>query len=234
MNQAEPLATIHNMETMYVDVTQSTRELLRLKRAYENGVMRHSDAGALQATLKYDDGTLYTRRIYANKDKADRSPYEDIPVTGRLKFSEVTVDQTTGMVTVRVVFPNPEQSLLSGMYVHAVVEEGVREEAVLVPQKAVARDNRGRHFVRLLVPGVTSEKSGTFTVTARTVTIDRPIGNSWLLAGGLASGELLLLEGAMKLRQGEPVLGVLETDAVAVQASRHTEAVAGFRTVSAK
>jgi membrane fusion protein (multidrug efflux system) len=234
MNQAEPLATIHNMETVYVDVTQSTKALLRLKRAYENGVMRHSDAGALQAALKYDDGTLYTRRIHANKDNEVSWPYEDIPVTGSLKFSEVTVDQTTGMVTVRIVFPNPEQSLLSGMYVYAVVEEGVREEAVLVPQKAVARDNRGRHFVRLLAPDLTSEKSGIFTVTVRTVTIDRPIGNNWLLTDGLASGELLLLEGAMKLRQGEPVLGVLETDAAAVHASRHTEAVAGSRAVSAK
>jgi membrane fusion protein (multidrug efflux system) len=220
------------METMYVDVTQSAKELLRLKRAYENGVMRHSDAGALQATLKYDDGTFYTRRMHTNTNEVDSSPYEDIPVTGSLKFSEVTVDQTTGMVTVRVVFPNPEQNLLSGMYVHAVIEEGVREEAVLVPQKAVARDNRGRHFVRLLTPDVAGE--GIFTVTTRTVTIDRPMGNSWLLAGGLASGELLLLEGAMKLRQGEPVFGVLETESVAGQAPRHIAAVTGSSAVSAK
>jgi membrane fusion protein (multidrug efflux system) len=237
MNQAESLATVHNMETMYVDVTQSTRDLLRLKRAYENGTLRHSEAGALQATLKYDDGTLYTRRIHAKTndpatpapDAAANPSYEDIPVTGSLKFSEVTADQSTGMVTVRIVFPNPEQSLLSGMYVHAVIEEGVREQAVLVPQKAVARDNRGRHFVRLLTPAAEDGKDGTFIVAARAVTIDRPVGNNWLIADGPAPGELLLLEGAMRLRPNEPVFGVLENNIVQGESSRYTAAVTDSR-----
>ena len=210
MNQPEPLTTVRNLETVYVDVTQSNTALRRLKRAYEDGFMQHG-ASSMHALLKYDDGTLYTRREFARNSSTGMSggtEYEDVPVTGQIKFSESAVSQTTGTVTLRMIFPNYGSSLLPGMYVHVVIEEGKLENAILVPQKAVSRDNRGRHFVRVLVQ---NGQEGKFTVSSRAVRLDRPVGNSWLIAEGLESGELLMLEGAMKLRHGEPVSGVLET-----------------------
>src|SRR6266702_3945423 len=113
-----PLATIQQLDYVYVDVTQSSAEMLRLKRDLANGTMRNNGA---RVKLLLEDGTPY-------------------PLTGTLKFSESTVDPSTGSVTLRTLFPNPRQILLPGMFVRAVLEEGVNERAILVPQRGVTRN----------------------------------------------------------------------------------------------
>ena len=132
-SQATALATIQQLDSMYVDVTQSTAELLRLKQNLASGLMKKEPAQA-PVKLFLEDGTPY-------------------PLTGILKFSEVTVDQSTGSVTLRAVFPNPKQLLLPGMFVRAVLEEGVNEQAILVPQRGVTRKPEGDAMVMVVGAG---------------------------------------------------------------------------------
>jgi len=183
--QPVPLATVQQLDPIYVDVVQSSAELLRLQKGVKQGELKQ-DAGARRVKLVLEDGTPYPRE-------------------GKLKFRDVTVDPTTGSVTLRMVFPNPDHVLLPGMYVRAVVEEGVREGAVLVPQQGVARDQRGEPYA--LVAGADGKAE------QRMLTLDRAIGDRWLVTKGLAAGDRVIVEGLQRVRPGADVKAVPFTPA---------------------
>ena len=172
------LATIQQMNPMYVDVPQSTAELLRLKQPLEAGTLDQNGAGQRKVKLILEDGAEY-------------------PLEGTLQFRDVTVDQTTGTVTLRVVFPNPEGVLLPGMFVRAVVRKGVNEAAILVPQEAVSRDPKGNPLTLVV------DSQGT--VEERPIEVDRAVGNQWLVASGLVPGERVIVEGIQMVRPGVSV-----------------------------
>lgn len=180
-NQATALATIQQLSPIYVDVTQSSAELLKLKQNLASGIMRDNAAAQARVKLLLEDG----------------SPY---PLPGTLKFSEVTVDQSTGSITLRAVFPNPKQTLLPGMFVRAIVEEGVSDQAMLVPQRGVTRNPQGEAMV--LVVGA-EEK-----VEPRIIKVIRTVGDNWLVSDGLKAGDRVILEGIQKARPGTQVKAV--------------------------
>ncbi|MBP6019957.1 MAG: efflux RND transporter periplasmic adaptor subunit [Burkholderiaceae bacterium] len=184
-NQLEPLARIQQLDPMYVDVSQSSVELLRLRKALESGALTSSETAKVQLTL--EDGSSYAH-------------------AGELQFSDVSVDPNTGMVTLRAVFPNPDQQLLPGMYVRAVLEEGVREQAILVPQQGVTRDSTG-NATALLV-------NAEGKVEARVLKATRTIGDQWLVEAGIASGERVIVEGVQKVRPGAAVTAVEKNTSV--------------------
>ncbi|HOP46216.1 MAG TPA: efflux RND transporter periplasmic adaptor subunit [Desulfobacteraceae bacterium] len=179
--QPVPLATIQQLDPIYVDVSQSTSELLRLKRRIEKGQLNREGANQSKVKLLLEDGTAYK-------------------LEGTLKFRDVTVDPNTGSVTLRIVFPNPEDILLPSMFVRAVVKEGIKEQAVLIPQQGVARDSKGNPFA-LIVDS--NEK-----VAQKTLTLDRIIADNWLVSSGLAPGNVLIVEGIQKIRPGMSVKSV--------------------------
>ncbi|MCR2747825.1 efflux RND transporter periplasmic adaptor subunit [Limnobacter parvus] len=183
--QTNPLTTIHQLDPIYVDLTQSTTELLQLKRDLESGVLKSAGKDAATVTLKLEDGSDYAQ-------------------TGKLQFSDVTVDQNTGTVTLRAVFPNPDQQLLPGMYVRASLEEGVREASILVPQKAIMRDATGEPSAFVL----TAENK----VEKRSVKTARAIGDQWLIAEGLQAGDRLIVDGIQKVRPGEEAEIISDTE----------------------
>jgi membrane fusion protein (multidrug efflux system) len=176
--QPTPLATIMRLDPIYVDATQSSANLLELKRSIAAGRITGDGPGRARVRLLLEDGTPY-------------------PSEGTLQFSDVTVDPSTGSYTLRMVFPNPRHTLLPGMYVRAVVQEGVVEQAILAPQQSVARDPKGNPVV-LVVDG--AEK-----VAQRTIAVDRAIGDAWLVTAGLAPGDRLIVEGRQKARPGSAV-----------------------------
>jgi membrane fusion protein, multidrug efflux system len=178
-SQPTALATIQQLDSMYVDVTQSTADLLKLKQNLASGVMKKSSSA--QVKLLLEDG----------------SPY---PLTGTLKFSEVTVDQSTGSVTLRAVFPNPKQTLLPGMFVRAVIEEGVEAQAIMVPQRGVTRNPKGEAMVMTVGAG---EK-----VEPRPIKVVRTVGENWLVSDGLKTGDRVIVEGLQKARPGTQVKAV--------------------------
>lgn len=175
-NQSDPLATIQQLDPLFVDLAQSSGELLELRRAVETG--RLESAADLPVTILLEDGSTH-------------------PEAGSLAFSEVTVDPSTGSFILRVVVPNPGQRLLPGMYLRARVGSGTREQALLVPQQAVARDPRGGSFVMLV--------SGEGIVEQRPVVVSRTVGDAWLVEDGLVAGERVIVEGLQKVRPGAPV-----------------------------
>jgi membrane fusion protein (multidrug efflux system) len=177
-SQSAPLATIQQLSSMYVDVTQSSANMLRLKRSLASGLLKSSGAGQARVRLILEDG----------------SPY---PLPGTLKFSEVTVDQSTGSITLRAVFPNPEQTLLPGMFVRAVVEEGDNPQAILVPQRGVTRNPQGDAMVLVVGAG---EK-----VEPRIIKVARTVGDNWLVSEGLKSGDRVILEGVQRAKPGTVV-----------------------------
>jgi len=176
--QPVALATIQQLNPMYVDVPQSTTALLKLRQRFEEGQLNDNRKIQDKVHLVFEDGTNYK------------------PV-GALQFRDVTVDQTTGSVILRVVFPNPQGVLLPGMFVRAVAEEGVNERAVLVPQQAVSRNPKGNP-VALIV-------DGEGKVRQRMLTLDRTIGDSWLVNAGLTSGDQVIVEGMQKVKPGASV-----------------------------
>ncbi len=180
-SQPVALATIQQLGSMYVDVTQSSAELLKLKQNLASGLMKNSGAAQARVKLLLEDGSAY-------------------PLPGVLKFSEVTVDSSTGSVTLRAVFPNPKQALLPGMFVRAILEEGVSEQAILVPQRGVTRNPKGEAMV--MVVGA-EEKA-----EPRLIKVVRTIGDSWLVSDGLNAGDRVILEGLQKARPGTPVKAV--------------------------
>ena len=220
-NQSDALATVQQLDPMYVDLTQSCSDMLRLKKALCSGALKSSGEGALRATLRLEDGSPYLQRVPQKdpvsgkgiQDASGNPVYELKPVIGTLKFSEVTVEQSTGAVTIRAVFPNHESLLLPGMYVRAVLEEGVNDKAFLVPQKTVIRNSRGLPMVQLLTKNATiQDQEGVFKVESRMLETDRPMGNNWLVTGGLKDGDRVILDGLQKVRPGMLVKGVREQD----------------------
>ena len=177
-NQPTPLATIQQMNPMYVDVTQSSSEVLRLRRAMASGELKRASNDAARVTLQLEDGTPYSTE-------------------GVLQFSDVTVDASTGAITLRALFPNPDGVLLPNMYVRAVIEEGVRENAILVPQQAVTRDPKGQAIA--MVVGANN------AVEARTLATVRTIGSDWLVDAGLKPGDRVIVEGLQRARPGTTV-----------------------------
>jgi membrane fusion protein (multidrug efflux system) len=176
--QPAALATIQQLDPIYVDVTQSSANLLRLRQSLASGKLRGDGAGHARVKLLLEDGTPY-------------------PQEGTLKFSDVTVDPSTGSFIVRTVFPNPDRMLLPGMYVRAVVQEGVLEEGILVPQQAVSRNPKGNPLA--LVVGASDK------VEQRILALDRAIGDRWLVAEGLRAGDRLIVEGIQRVRAGSSV-----------------------------
>jgi len=180
-NQAGTLSTVQQMDPIYVDVTQQSSAVLRLRHALARGELKAGGANAAVVKLLLEDGSTY-------------------PLAGKLQFSDVTVDQGTGAITLRAVFPNPGGELLPGMYVRAVVEEGVNEQAVLVPQPAVSRDSTGKPLA--FVVGADGK------LEARAITTERAIGDQWLVTTGLKAGDRLVVEGQQKARPGQAVNAV--------------------------
>ena len=176
--QSVALATIQQLDPIYVDVPQSTAELLHMKSRMKEGLLNPEEKDHNKVKLILEDGTPY-------------------PLEGTLQFSDVTVDPTTGSVILRLVFPNPDGEILPGMFVKAVIKEGVNEQAVLVSQQGVARDTKGNPYALL----VDAENK----VVKRQLTLDRSIGNQWLVASGLASGDRVIVDGAQMLRPGTVV-----------------------------
>jgi membrane fusion protein (multidrug efflux system) len=175
-NQDAPLATVQQLDPIYVDVMQSSAELLELRKQLTAGNVQ--DARDQPVTIMLEDGTRYGQ-------------------DGRLAFSEVTVDPGTGSYGIRIVVPNPDGLLLPGMYVRAVISGSTREGALLVPQQAIARDPRGNPVA--MVVGQDDK------VEQRAVQVSRTVGDKWLVDGGLAAGDRVIVEGLQKIRPGAPV-----------------------------
>ncbi|SMO40602.1 efflux RND transporter periplasmic adaptor subunit [Paracoccus laeviglucosivorans] len=170
--QTDIMATIQQLDPVYVDVTQSSSDLFALRRARDAGTLMMATSQEAQVQLYFDDGTKYAH-------------------PGKLLFSEASVDSTTGQITLRAEFPNPDGDLLPGLYVRARVEQAVRENALTVPQMAVQRDQSGGAFVYVLKDADTVER--------RQVRLGQTNDNRWLVEEGLAAGEKVVVEGAQKL-----------------------------------
>ncbi len=185
------LATIQQLDPIYVDVPQSTRELLELKRRLQEGRIHHGGDEQNEVTLVLEDGTVY-------------------PLKGRLQFRDVTVDPTTGSVTLRILFPNPDGELLPGLFVRALVREGVNRQAILIPQQAVSRDPKGTPLALVVDAEGKAEQ--------RMLVLDRAIGDRWLVASGLAPGDRVIVEGSQKIRPGMVVKAASQGNGNALQA----------------
>lgn len=176
--QPVALATIQQLDPIYVDVPQSTSELLKLKKAVAEGKYSSDSDGLNKVAILHEDGSRY-------------------PKEGKLEFREVSVNPETGTVMVRIMVPNPDGILLPGMFVRAIVKEGVLDKAILVTQTAVNRDPKGDPYVFVV------DADGKAMV--RPITVDRAIGNRWLAASGLAEGDRVIIEGLQRVRNGVPV-----------------------------
>lgn len=183
--QAQPLATVTQLDPIYVDVNQPITKLLGLRRALESGRLQNAGKDKTQVSLTLDDGSAY-------------------PLPGTLQFSEVSVDPTTGSVTLRAEFPNPDRKLLPGMFVHALLKEGTQQDAILVPQQAVSRDARGVPSVWVVKPDDSVEQREVETL--------RTVGNAWLIGKGITNGERVITEGTQRARSGIKVKPVEATN----------------------
>ena len=177
-NQATALATVQQLDTVYVDVTQPSSTLLRLKREAAAGQLLQNSAGQTSVRLRLEDGS-------------------DYPETGTLQFSEVTVDEGTGSITLRAVFPNPQRLLLPGMFVREQIEEGVRRDALLVPQLGVSHDQKGDATALVVGPDN--------VVELRIIEAGRAIGDKWLVTEGLRPGDRVIVEGLQLAQPGGKV-----------------------------
>jgi membrane fusion protein, multidrug efflux system len=176
--QDAAIATIAQLDPIYVDVTESTAELLRQRRDFDAGILQRDARQHAKVTLTLEDGSSYS-------------------AAGSLQFSEVTVDESTGSVLLRAEFPNPDRTLLPGMFVRARLAVGSSQQALLVPQAAVSRNARGEATV--LVVDADSK------VSERVIDVDRAVGSNWLVSAGLTAGERLVVEGLQKARPGATV-----------------------------
>lgn len=174
-SQTTALTTVQQLDPIYVDVTQSSNDLLRLKRELESGNLKKH--GQAKVTLLLADGTTYAE-------------------AGKLQFSDVTVDLATGNVTLRALFPNPKLDLLPGMYVRAVVENGINEKAIVVPQQGVTRNQKGQATALVL--------NKENLVEQRVLETSGTLGDKWLVTSGLADGDRVIVEGLQKVRPGAP------------------------------
>lgn len=178
-NQSAALATVQQLDPMYVDVTQPTTTLLRLRREADAGLLKQNAAGQTQVRVRLEDGS-------------------DYPHPGALEFSEVTVDLGTGSVTLRALMPNPERLLLPGMFVRERIEEGVREGAVLAPQQSVTHNQKGEPNALVVGPDN--------IVELRALQTDRAVGDQWLVTSGLKAGDRVIIEGLQLARPGTKVM----------------------------
>ena len=176
--QSTAMATIQQLDPIYVDVTQSSAELLKLRRDLEGGQLQKAGDNAAKVQLMLEDGSAYGQE-------------------GRLEFSEVSVDETTGSVTLRAVFPNPDHTLLPGMFVHARLQAGVNANAILAPQQGVTRDLKGTPTAMV----VNQENK----VELRQLKASRTLGSDWLIEDGLNPGDRLITEGLQYVRPGVEV-----------------------------
>ncbi|MGE8456341.1 MAG: toluene efflux RND transporter periplasmic adaptor subunit TtgA, partial [Pseudomonas alloputida] len=176
--QTDAMATIQQLDPIYVDVTQSTAELLKLRRDLESGQLQKAGNNAASVQLVLEDGSLFKQE-------------------GRLEFSEVAVDETTGSVTLRALFPNPDHTLLPGMFVHARLKAGVNANAILAPQQGVTRDLKGAPTALV----VNQENK----VELRQLKASRTLGSDWLIEEGLNPGDRLITEGLQYVRPGVEV-----------------------------
>ncbi|MDY0873587.1 efflux RND transporter periplasmic adaptor subunit [Dongia rigui] len=180
-SQTTALATIQDLDQIYVDVTQTSAEYLRLKRDLAEGRITHSGDNQADVTLLLEDGSTYAEK-------------------GTLQFSDVTVDQSTGSITLRAIFPNPQHDLLPGMYVRAILDEGSNDQAILAPQQAVMRDAKGEPYAYVVGNG---EK-----VEQRAVKTERTIGDQWLVGSGLQAGDRLIIDGFQNIKPGIAVKAI--------------------------
>ena len=180
-NQAAALTTVQQLDPLLVDVLQSSSELLRLKRDLASGALKRSGADAAPIRLMLEDGSLY-------------------PHLGRLQFSSVSVNRSTGAVTLRAEIPNPQGLLMPGMYVRAQLETGVAENALLVPQRGITRTPAGE--ASALVVGADGK------VVRRALTVDRAIADRWQVTAGLKAGDLVIVEGLQQVKVGALVRAV--------------------------
>ena len=188
--QTTELATVQQLDPIYVDVTQSSSDFMRLRQSVEQGSL-HKDNTRSNVELVMENGQAY-------------------PLKGTLQFSDVTVDESTGSITLRAVFPNPQHTLLPGMFVRARIDEGIQPNAILVPQQGVTRTPRGDAMVMLV-----NDKD---QVEARDVIATQAIGDKWLISKGLQPGDKVIVSGLQKARPGEQVKAT--TDAPAANAAQ--------------
>lgn len=193
-HQANPLAVIRQTDRVYVDITQSSAEALRVRRALTEGKLSCGNAPGVLLTL--EDGSVYA----SLKKNGTDTP---APIYGTLLFSEMAVSRTTGAVLLRAVFDNPDGLLLPGMYVTATVEEGVRERVVLAPQGCILPGNAGGHFVYVLK----EQQDWFFTAEHRPVRLGRRVGNRRIIEEGLWPGEKYVVEGLQHTTPGGTVKG---------------------------
>ena len=176
--QPTPLAVIQQLDPIYVDVTQSSADLLKLRTALASGTLKADESRKAHVKLLMEDGTPY-------------------PLEGTFQFRDVTVDPSTGSVMLRMTFPNPRHVLLPGMYVRAIVTEGVDDATILAPQQGVTRNPNGQAIAWIVGPGDRVEE--------RVLEVGRSIGDRWVVTKGLAPGDRVIVEGLQKVRPGAPV-----------------------------
>lgn len=197
-SQTTALTTIQQLDPIYVDVTQSSTTWLNLKEALANGELQKSGQGA-KVRLVLENGRTYAQE-------------------GTLQFSDVTVNQDTGAITLRAVFPNPKTDLLPGMYVRAVLEEGVRQQGILIPQQAVSRDGAGKPQAYVV--------NAQGVVEQRALVTDRAIGDQWLVSSGLKEGDQLVVDGQQRAKPGVQAKVVPWSAKAATSAANATTTVA--------
>ena len=209
-NQPNYLSTVQQLTPVYVDVTQSTTELIKLQRELFNGSLYLRGEKSANVKLKLEDGSFYTTNI----DYTITGEKPDY-IIGKLLFSDITVSESTSAVTLRILFENPQNMLLPGMYVTAIVEEGVREKSILVPQSATLKTTKSEPYVYILTKETPKDlddkqdgnedyklKDEEYYVVRRNIEIDRDYKNNWLVSSGLEDSELLLLNGYQKVHAG--------------------------------
>ncbi len=177
-NQTDVLVTVTELDPIYVDVTEDSTTVLRLKREFAAGTLKRAANGGAEVRLVLDDGSDYGQ-------------------PGQLLFSEVSVDQTTGSITLRALFPNHDGLLLPGMFVRETIEEGVRQNAILVPQRGITHNQHGDATAMVL--------DADDKVATRVVVTDRAIGTDWLIDKGLAAGDKVLVDGLQNVHPGDKV-----------------------------
>lgn len=189
--QESALATVQQLDPIYVDVTQSSEEMLRLKKLVESGAVKQS-GGQARVVLKLSDGSTYGHE-------------------GKLQFAGSSVDPGTGNVILRAIVPNPKHDLMPGMFVRAVIENGVDEKAIAVPQQGVTRNPKGEAVAMVL-----NEKG---IVEQRVLVTSGTLGDQWLVKSGLKAGDRLIVEGLQKVQPGSPAVFAQSKPAIALKPS---------------
>jgi len=193
--QTSYLTTIQQLDPIYVDVSESSKDLLRQRRALANGKLKAVGDNAAAVKLQLEDGATY-------------------PLEGKLEFSEVTVDQSTGSVTMRAAFPNPDHVLLPGMFVHASFPQGVADQGILVPQEAIMHDTKGKPYVFLV--------NADNTVVQQAITTGEMLNGKWLVTSGLKTGDRVVVNGLQNVKVGSKVSPGESKETVAPQGNLST------------